>query len=329
MIERTVLAHLDRVLRDWGKIALLSGPRQVGKTTLARQTMARFGQASFLNWDVVTDQKRLVRKPYFFEAEDQDPGRPFLVALDEFHKYPRWRSYLKGAWDAYHDEFRFLVTGSGRLDLFRKGTDSLVGRAFGVPLDPLSIGELRGSLPDVEAFRAGLDEMPEPTPEAAAALDSLLRFSGFPEPFLRADPRFYRIWFQDRRTMLIRQDVRDATRIRDISLLEVLSHLVPGRVGSPLSLNSLREDVGVAFETVREWIEILCQFYYCFRIAPFAGSLARALRKESKVYLYDWVEVEEPGARFENLVAVHLNKAVKVWRATGAGEVGLHYVREG
>lgn len=311
-----------------GKMAFLSGPRQVGKTTAAREFQKAFGQSLYFNWDIVTDQKKLLGNPYFFEAENRDASRPFLVVLDEIHKYARWKNYLKGAYDGYHRDFRFLVTGSGRLDLFKKGGDSLLGRYLSAPLFPLSVGELSGRLPSWAEFQNNLHDPPAAAAGAGDACRGLLRFSGFPEPFLKADVRFYNAWFQERKSLLVREDIRDAGAIREISLMEVLSHLIPDRVGAPLSINALREDVGVAFETARDWLLLLEQFFYLFRITPFTGSVARALRKEAKVYLYDWVEVPQEGFRFENLVALHLHKAVSTWRAMGEGDIALHYVRD-
>ena len=127
---------------------------------------------------------------------------------------------------------------------------------------------------------------------------------------------------------MIREDIRDATAIREISLMEHLAHLIPERIGSPLSLNALKEDVGVAFETIRDWLLVLEQFFYLFRVTPFTGKLARTLRKESKVYLLDWVEIENEGFRFENLVALHLLKATRLWKATGEAQLNLDYVRD-
>jgi len=310
------------------KMAFLSGPRQVGKTTLAQEFRKTFSQSLYFNWDIITDQKRLLKNPYFFEEENRDPGKPFLVVFDEIHKYARWKNYLKGAYDGYHKEFRFLVTGSGRLDLFKKGGDSLLGRYLGAPLFPLSVGELSGRLPAWAQFKASLQELPAATPGATEAYGNLFRFSGFPEPFIKADTAFYNAWFQERKSLLVREDIRDAANIREISLMETLSHLVPDKVGAPLSINSLKEDVGVAFETVRDWLLILEQFFYMVRIPPYSASLARALRKETKAYLYDWVEVPQESFRFENLVALHLHKAVQTWRAMGEGDIDLHYVRD-
>jgi predicted AAA+ superfamily ATPase len=327
MLPRLLVEHLAAVAGH-GKMAFVSGPRQVGKTTLARAFQKRFAQSAYFNWDVITDQKRLLKDPYFFEREDRDPGKPFLVVFDEIHKYARWKNYLKGAYDAHRRDFRFLVTGSGRLDLFKKGGDSLLGRYLSAPLFPLTVGELGGRRPTWEEFKAGLGAAPAATPGGADAYAALFRYSGFPEPFVKADTRFYNAWFQERKTLLVREDIRNASAIREISLMETLSHLVPEKVGAPLSVNALKEDVGVAFETVRDWLLLLEQFYYMFRVAPYAGSLARTLRKEAKAYLYDWVEVPAEGLRFENMVALHLHKAVQTWRATGEGDLGLHYVRD-
>lgn len=327
MLQRLLGRHLEKVMAH-GKMAFLSGPRQVGKTTLARQLQKTFPQSLYFNWDIITDQKRLLKNPYFFEEADRDAHKPFLVVLDEIHKYARWKNYLKGAYDGYQRDFRFLVTGSGRLDLFKKGGDSLMGRYMPAPLFPLSVGELSGRLPSWAQFKESLQDPPPAKPGVAEACATLFRFSGFPEPFVKADTGFYNAWFQERKSLLVREDIRSAADIREISLMETLSHLVPDKVGAPLSINSLREDVGVAFETVRDWLLLLEQFFYMIRIAPFTGSLARTLRKESKVYLYDWVEVPQESFRFENMVALHLHKAVQTWRAMGEGDIGLHYVRD-
>jgi predicted AAA+ superfamily ATPase len=326
MLDRTLTPQVDRLLRDFGKMIFLSGPRQVGKTTLAAMVADRRGGGQRFNWDVITDQKRLLKDPYFF-AEHTAPEQR-LVLFDEIHKYARWKNYLKGAYDLHGREYQFLVTGSGRLDLFRKGGDSLMGRYFAVPLFPLTVGELAGHLPPWSQFLALLKDGPAKASAPRSAYESLHDMGGFPEPFLRQEQSFYNLWSAERRALLIRQDVRDATRIREISLLQMLAHLLPERVGSPLSLNALREDLGVAFETVRDWVNVLAQFFYAFLVPPYTASLSRTLRKEQKAYLFDWAELEDPGARFENLVALHLRKAVDTWRSLGEGECSLSYIRD-
>ena len=327
MLVRPLQKLVIEILTRYGKMAFLSGPRQVGKTTLARNIQKQFSQSLFFNWDDIRDQKRLLKDPYFFQKENRNPSHPFLVVLDEIHKYARWKNYLKGAFDAFKDEFRFLVTGSGRLELFKKGGDSLLGRYFSAYLFPLTCGELSHRFPSFSDFQKQLQEGP-PEKKSGDRYRELFELSGFPEPFTRGTKKFYHQWFQERKTLLVREDIRNASPIRDLSLFEMLSHLIPGRIGSPLSVNSLREDVGVAFETVRDWIFLLERFYYLFRVSPYTTRLARALKKESKVYLFDWAEVEDRSPRFENMTAVHLFKAVQTWKSAGEGRIDLHYVRD-
>ena len=328
MIERTLLTLVDRIVAEFNKMAFVSGPRQVGKTTLAQHYQRQFSQSLYLNWDTLPHQKRILTDPAFLEKENRQPDQPFLVVLDEIHKYARWKNYLKGVYDQYQDEFQFLVTGSGRLDLFKKGGDSLLGRYFSVSLLPLSLGELSGQSTGFAAFNQGLNHPPADAQEHRDAYRQLFRFSGFPEPFSRGRADFYNLWFAERKRLLVREDIRDASAIRDISLLEHLSHLIPERIGNPLSINALREDVGVAFETARDWIALLEQFFYLFRITPYATRVARALRKEAKVYLFDWAEIEDEGARFENLVALHLLKAVRFWQEQGDKTISLNFIRD-
>jgi predicted AAA+ superfamily ATPase len=153
MVERTCLSIIKEIIEKFNKMAFLSGPRQVGKTTLAKHYQDQFGQSSYFNWDNSLHQKKLLTDPLFFEKENRDPGKPFLVVLDEIHKYARWKNYLKGVYDEGKEDFRFLITGSGRLDLFKKGRDSLLGRYFSVPLFPFSMGELGGILNGLKEFR--------------------------------------------------------------------------------------------------------------------------------------------------------------------------------
>lgn len=328
MIERTPITLIKEIIETFNKMAFVSGPRQVGKTTLAKRYQEHFEQGLYVNWDNLAHQKRILSDPLFFEKENRDPKKPFLVVFDEIHKYARWKNYLKGVYDEYKDEFRFLVTGSGRLELYKKGGDSLLGRYFSVPLFPLSLGELRGKLTNLKDFRKALADPPPSSKENSEFYQGLFQFSGFPEPFSRGTDAFYRRWFPERKTLLLREDIRDASAIREISLLEHMAHLLPERIGSPLSLNALKEDIGVAFETVRDWLLLLEQFFYLFRLAPFTGRLTRTLRKESKIYLYDWVEVEQESLRFENVVALHLLKAERVWKAMGDVPIGLNYIRD-
>jgi hypothetical protein len=221
-----------------------------------------------------------------------------------------------------------VVTGSARLDLYQRGGDSLLGRVEHVRLHPFSIGELvRGGgdppLPPQDWLDAASVKADLETPWAR-----LERRGGFPEPWTRDDTAQHRRWMQSRRSLLVREDLRDLTQIRQLALVEQLALLLPERIGTPLSVNALREDLQVGHDTVSSWLEALERLYYCYRIAPYAKRLARTLTRERKLYLWDWSEVESEGARFENMVASHLLKAVHFWTDMGHGEFGLHYIRD-
>ena len=326
-IERLLMKDVRLVLDDWRKMVFVSGPRQVGKTTLAKALLvARPGR--YFNWDLPSDRKILTKDPAFFEKDPITlPGLP-LVVFDELHKYPRWKNYLKGVFDGFGDRFAFLVTGSGRLDIYKRGSDSLLGRYVPLFLFPFTLAELSGKRSTWAMFQEDINRLDVQDKTAGKAFRALLRLGGFPEPFLRQSDAFRRAWSAGRTERLVREDIRDATSLRELSLLEMLARLLPERVGSPLSLNSMREDLGVAFETVRSWVGVLDAFYYSFRISPWTRKVARAIRKEAKLYLWDWAEVDSDGARFENLVALHLLKAVRTWTAVGEASLDLAYIRD-
>lgn len=310
-------------------MAFLVGPRQVGKTTLARSLLTPEG--AYFNWDSEADRLRLVRAPGDFWREKTGIARRPRIVLDEIHKYPRWKRFLKGLYDAHAGELEILVTGSGRLDVYQRGGDSLLGRYFLHRLLPFTVGELlaegRQELLAPSTLLEALEDAPERA-GAGEALERIERFTGFPEPLFRGREEFLVRWRRARRNLVLREDLRDLTRIREIGLLESLALLLPDKVGSPLSLNSLREDLGVAFNTVRGWIEALIRLYFLFEVRPFAGRMSRTLRREGKIYFFDASEVPSEGARFENLVALHLLKLVDGWNDRGQGDFSLHYVRD-
>ncbi len=294
-LQEAILADLAETM------VFLSGPRQVGKTTLALRIIeaddAR--HPAYLSWDDPTARARIRR--------GELPAGERRVILDEIHKYARWRNLVKGLWDTRLPGTSFLITGSARLDVYRRGGDSLHGRYHAYRLHPLSLAEVGG----------GRD-----------ALDGLLRFGGFPEPFLRASERFWRRWQRERIDRIVRDDVRDLERIREISLIELLVDALPSRVGAPLSVKNLREDLEVAHDTAERWLGILENLYVCFRIAPFGAPRIRAVKKSPKLYLWDWSAVESEGARFENLVASHLLKYCHFVQDTEGHRMELRFLRD-
>lgn len=301
---------MDRYLKDpienvlLRKMVFLGGPRQVGKTTLALSLLgpnATEQHPAYLSWDHPSVPPR-IRKA------ELPAGEPLLI-FDEIHKYARWRNLIKGIYDTEKSQRRIIVTGSARLDHYRKGGDSLVGRYRYFRLHPLSLMEL------------SKDASP-------ADLDRLLRFGGFPEPFFTQDENELRIWQRDRLSRVTREDLRDLEQVRDISLVELLVDLLPSRVGSPLSIKSLREDLGVDHKTVERWITILESLYVSFRIPPYGSPKIRAVKKEQKLFLWDWSTIEDDGARFENLVASQLLKYCHWHEDVGGERMELRFLRD-
>lgn len=311
-LERSVTGD---ALAD-GKMAFISGPRQVGKTTLGRQILT--SRQNEFNWDDQRFRRRWVKDP-LGAVESRGPG-PIL--LDEIHKDRRWKSRLKGLYDLRGDVVPIVVTGSARLDLFRRGGDSMMGRYIPYRLHPFSAGE-RGESPEPDAVSATSSFTLEP----AFPFSDLLNLGGFPEPLLRGGEAKARRWSRLRLERLIYEDVRDLRHVRDLQALRVLVDLLPERIGSLLSMNSLRRDVGVSYGTVRDWIAMLETLYHLFLIRPYAGRLKRTLKAEPKLYLYDILQVEGPGARRENLAALHLLKACHYWTDLAHGEYELRFLR--
>ena len=326
--------EIERMLSVDKKMAFISGPRQAGKTTLARYLLHKKGQdLNYFNWDIESHRKLIIKNPErFWQLKPpSDLKQEQRVVLDEIHKYPRWKRFLKGLYDFTDKKAEILVTGSGRLDIYQRGGDSLFGRYFLYRLHPFTLGELLSSdrrtvrTPEVfwkDVFSGGHVQ------GAAEGLAAIDRFTGFPEPLFSASETKLRRWRRSRSRLVIREDLQDLTRIRDIGLLETLATLLPERVGSPLSLNSLSGDLGVAFHTVQLWVKTLARLYYLFEIRPYAGRLARSLRKEAKIFLFDFTEIEAEGPRFENLAALHLRKLCDSWNDFGYGDFALHYVRD-
>ena len=288
----------DQVRRDLErKMVFVAGPRQVGKTTLAKRLPGAVH--GYLNWDAAEDRERILRR--------QLPAADLWV-FDEIHKYRAWRGLLKGLYDTRREEQRILVTGSGRLELFGYGGDSLQGRYHLLRLHPFSVAEV------------GIDN--------ASGLADLLRLGGFPEPFLGGGEAEAHRWSRHYRTRLIEGEVASFTAIRDLGRLEEMVLRLPELVGAPLSVNALREDLQVAHKTAAAWLDAIERLYAIFRIAPFGAPRIRAVKRERKHYHFDWTVVPETGARFENLVACHLLKWVHHQQDTQGRDVELHFFRD-
>lgn len=314
-----------------GRMAFIAGPRQVGKTTAIQRFLTQQGQPQlFYNWDTQTVKRRFATNPAFF-ANDLPPEQSSpWVAFDEIHKYPKWKNLLKGYYDEWRQRVRFVVTGSARLEFFRRSGDSLVGRYFLFHMLPLGIREVLGGKA-VEAPswspKAPWPAIPPVSSSVGKALQALLHLTGFPEPLAVGTEQFCRRWRDNHLSLIVSEDVRDLTHVVQLRKLETLLYLLPERVASPLSLNALKGPLEVAYGSVQLWLEVLKLVYLVFSIPPWTVRLSRAIRQEQKYYCWDWGMVEATGPRFENFLAVQLQRAVAAWNEQGSGPFRLHYLR--
>ncbi len=252
-----------------------------------------------MSWDIAEHREKILKG---------ELPRSKILVLDELHKYRSWRNYLKGLYDLVSKERKILVTGSARLDLYRFGGDSLQGRYHYLRLHPLSVAELKINRPK--------------------EMMALLELGGFPEPFLGGSFVEAKRWSREYRTRLIREDVVSLERIQDLGNLELLMLRLPELVGSPLSVNALREDLQVSHKTLSSWVSVLERMYAIFRLSPIGAPKIRAVKKEQKHYHFDWSLVPNRACRFENLVASHLLKWVHFEQDTKGKEVDLSYFRD-
>ena len=303
------------------QMAFVSGPRQVGKTTSCQ------GQASFcVNWDDLDDRdlilagpSRIVEKFGLNRLAEATP----VVLFDELHKFPRWKQFLKGFFDTYAGQARILVTGSSRLDIYRRGGDSLMGRYFPYRMHPFSVAEtITCELPDAERI------LRPPRPANATDFAALWRHGGYPEPFLRRDARFSRRWQSLRLQQLVREDIRDLTQVQQLDQLQTTVRLLSSLSAQQLVFANLAKQVRVAADTIRRWVAALCDFHFGFIVRPWFANVSRSLRKEPKWYLRDWAAIKDEGSRAETFMACHLLKAVQGWSELGLGVFELGYLRD-
>jgi uncharacterized protein len=286
------------------KMVILTGPRQVGKTTLSRQLLAEFEDAQYLNYDVQEHRRVLTGRTWNKKAR--------LLVFDEIHKMSGWKPWLKGVFDGRADGQALLVTGSARMDTFRQAGESLAGRYFKLRLHPISVREWceqTGAAPD-------------------AALAHLLKRGGFPEPCLATTDEEAGRWRSEYFSDLVREDVLEFSRLQEITTMRLFAELLRERVGSPLSLASIGRDLAISPNTLRKYLEILEALFIVFIVRPWHRNIARATLQAPKVYFYDTGLVKgDAGVRFENFMAGSLLKHVE-WQQDALGkEMGLHYIR--
>ncbi|MBW1892632.1 MAG: ATP-binding protein [Deltaproteobacteria bacterium] len=286
------------------KMVFIGGPRQVGKTTLAEAILSdSFPAGRYLNWDFDEDRQDILKKKW---SEDNS-----LLVFDELHKFPRWKTWIKGIYDVTHTKHSFLITGSARLDVYRRGGDSLVGRYHYWRLHPFTLDEIPKGISLKDAFRR------------------LMTVGGFPEPFLDGDERSARRWRRERFDRVLREDVRDLESIRNIQLLSMFLDMLRHRVGSSITLSNIATDLQISPKTAKSWLEVLERMYLIFSVRPYTRSLPRAVLKPPKVYFFDNGDViGDEGARFENLVATSLLKRIHFLEDRDGYRYELRYIRD-
>ena len=303
------------------QMAFVSGPRQVGKTTTCRNHAG-----AYVNWDNIDDRELILAGPAILVDRlglNRLSNTIPVVLFDELHKYPRWKQFLKGFFDTYADQVRITVTGSSRMDVYRRGGDSLMGRYFLYRMHPFSVAEtLTQDLPDTKRI------VRHPGKVKATDFEALWRHGGYPEPFIKRDTRFSRRWQSLRLEQLVREDIRDLTQIQQIDQLELLVKLLANRSAHQLIYGNLAKEVRVSVDTIRRWIDTLCNLHLGFLVRPWFKNISRSLRKEPKWFLRDWASIEDAGDKAETFVACHLLKAVDGWNDMGLGRFELGYLRD-
>ncbi|MFH0941289.1 MAG: AAA family ATPase [Candidatus Omnitrophota bacterium] len=334
MLERS-LFHI--VFADtWGRqMRFITGPRQSGKTTLAKMKLAQAGaQKLYYLWDLRSVRNRYKTNELFFTS-DSPPSRGAKqwVCFDEIHKISGWKNILKGIFDASEEHYQFIVTGSSKLDIFRKAGDSLSGRYFTFQLFPLTLKESIGCA-QIEKSECNnsldfvLGRMDSRNMNGQKALEQLLAYSGFPEPFLASRGEFQKKWSRDYLDRVITENIGLLTRIADREKLHDLYQLLPEMVASPISENSLAAHLESNPVTIKNYLRKLQDFYLAFKIMPYSHNIKRALLKASKWYLYDWTRIKDPNKRFENYIAVELISRLSAWQDMTGTEFTLSYVRD-
>ncbi len=328
MKKRSLAPQIQELSFARRKVAFVSGPRQCGKTTLAKMMMRQRPFAVYENWDDFNFQRRWATNPASVIPKSDGKSIP-LVVLDEIHKHYRWKRHLKGVYDTLESPCDILVTGSARLNIYRRHSDSMVGRFFHFRLHPFSIREMErpDNLSPDELLDSIFSRSLRRRKTRQDNLDAMMEYGPFPEPLFEKDARAVRLWRSSRNQLVIREDLRDISRLPELGEIEMMATLLPQRVGSLFSLTSVGGDLLRPITTVKRWLDYLKEVYFIFEIKPYSKRISRSLRKGGKVYLWDYGGIRDKGVRFENLIASHLLKACHFWTDTGLGEFELFYLR--
>ncbi len=315
--QEIIQSHIDK----YSQMIFISGSRQVGKTTIAKTFQTN--EHSYLNWDNVNHRKLILENIFAYIdnhlLSSLAQTKPCII-FDEIHKFKNWKNFIKGIYDQYKEKLTIIVTGSAKLDVYNKGGDSLMGRYFNYQIFPLSVHELL-QLPYQKKILQPQSEL------NSKAWSTLIQRGGYPEPYTKDEDEFSTLWQSSRLSQLFREEIRDYANIQNIDQLELLGQLIISQTGSQTNYSNLATKIRVSEATIRNWFNLLENTYFCFNIYPWTKNVNRSILKAPKTYLYDWSLCPDKGAMIENLVAIHLLKAITLWNNTGQGEFGLYYLR--
>ena len=312
-------------LNNWDQMVFIEGPRQVGKTTLAKKLIAHSELNIYYNWDNLEDRKLIVSGQNFIEStklfNTVTDSKPIII-FDEIHKLPNWKNYLKGFYDTYKDQLKIIATGSSKLSLFKKGQDSLMGRYFSYNVHPLSLAEINTNVD--QRFKTLINTPVNSDPKIC---NDLMEFGGFPDPYIHSSKIFYNNWSKLRFEQLFKEDIISVEDIKNISKLELLAYILTENSSQQINFSNLANKIQISDQTIRKWMTMLENFYFGFLLKPWSTNIARSILKEPKFYLWDWSPITNEGSKIESLIAVHLKKAVSFWNDSGKGSFDLYYLR--
>jgi predicted AAA+ superfamily ATPase len=241
------------------------------------------------------------------------PKDASLVVLDELHKAPKWKNLLKGVVDEFGNKPPLLVTGSARLDAFRRTGDALTGRHYFYRLHPIDPAESKLFLPEFT-----LD----------ARINRLLSAGGFPEAYL--NPKEAARLRNDRMELVTRDDLRDLSRVSSWRGPADLVELLRERVGKPVNYDNLAQSLSISPPTAKSWVELLEKLYIIFLLPPYSNRLSRSIRKDRRISFFDCAAAydETGGAQLENLVASSLLKYSQFRRDAAGESWEIFYLRD-
>ena len=319
-MQRFYTTAIKTFIEDYQKMVFVSGPRQVGKTTITKNLLS--DKSLYFNWDYLEDRNQIIShhdellNSVLAIHSDQKPR----IVLDEVHKFHDWKNLIKGFYDKFGEDIEFLITGSAKLNIYKKGGDSMMGRYINITIHPLSVAEIVGS--SVNSI------INAPSNILKKDFDNLIKFGGFAEPYLKDSEKFHIIWSNQRFDQLFRDDINAVEDINNTDTLELLAILLREQICGITNYSNLANKARISEQTVRRWCALLEKHYYCFSIRPWSQNVTRSLIKSPKYYLWDWSQLLDDGQRFENFIASHLLKAVTYWNETGLGKFALHYLRD-